>query len=1629
MLRKKPHQDLQNSLNRFADLGRDPVSRAKHFRNAYECLSVQERRQLFEGFSFEIFHLIDALFLAHYDAAIVDPQTIADVESALWILEQAMCCAPELVGKGWQKNGIEFVLKMALHPDNVLAVRKLAIRLFLIWYQELAMFGHTTRCLDTVFKCCLPHFPLRNRAQSDQLLLSYCEGASIFVDDVPSSSSSTSSSSNVRHPHAGSSSASSSVPICSAGGGGADVRPARALPIVQPELVEPSTAAAGNANNGANHQQQMLLQHHHHSHHHHHHHQQQPSSQLSYHQHHSSSSASSVSSSPTNSSSAKLRFRERAQNLQIYLDKFLEYTTRETTKIDWADPARRADTVSFMLDRVIVAYIFEVFPDAETNGVDVFGGWDGTSADEAEEEGGGTGTDADGAIVQPMLDTVDPIIIARYWLIRWIINIASESKFNAGANGRAAPPPSLALFKQALFSSQRASNVLLTLMREAFRLPLACCIVIQKVLDLVRHWLLQREFPPFVESGVVSIEHWSVLLIHMLFSFFRSPYLSSPGDRLQTAITIAHSILQIARDLANPSSTILARPLSKTVWQELIKELGAAVELTTAKSDAFGQATAGGLARTLLSVYIFVSVIREVRLVDEQRMWDDALAVFRACIWGQMVEQWAHVVDSMTRALVLNLFAIDVSTHQQHEAAVPSSLGGGGAGDEPVPPSSFCVAIPPSYSSQIGTLSESASSTGSSTSFRRVHAVQHQGQQLQAVQPMATRGGALDRSNESCYSGSGSGSILATEEDSHHCAIVSGGTSNGGGSGGDVVQGVIQSTGNAALWLRAWMRVLCLVDPGGGGEARHAQLAVQTIGRSIDTLVQVGCANQLVHWLCALLIRRLQIVAEQPHAIPVLFTVLISAEPPDLERAYILRQLLNCVAQDELAPLVLDHIPALHNFEDMAVISTDTIATLQKLVRNHEFSSRAIRVASLLSLNHPDAEKILLQLLEQRQFQIDTHSLVLCLNALSLLVLERADAPLFERLFALMLGQQSTTTATLLPVFCANLSSSITLGFHSQLVHSLIQSLARVKHLRIANELKWHMCAVFARHSISLHWSNLADKFVATGDDFFEGFVIRLSGQWPLPGFPVTQWNSLPPSAMMATPTTATTAQHDHQQQQANVGDGDQLQQQQMVTFMETEGAMLILDKDSNSLWSRTHVGRHCYRMQPICMEEEAESPVEEWLNSLAYPRQNGGAAPSLQQAKAASVRQKSSSFGAPIDPFQDLPRPSMRSVSFCANNHQQQQMLPHFDITGPEMLQFVQSSNRCPDERLIGQDERHLAEKCRNKNIHNGTNIGDNDDFGDADAGTSADAVERRGWCRFAASFGLLARLRHAPSNFHREIRHLDLAQCREVHKVAVIYVAKDQQDKQSILSNNTGSEAFNNFVDGLGWTVQIGSPHFNGYTGGLPNGQIVPYFCSANTELIFHVSTLLNGDNTQRLKHLGNDEVHVVWSENNSKPYRRDLIATRFCDVLIVLYLASPVLLRVHIEVQDERLHFGPLFDGACIHVLQAASLVRETVLNASRAYRTLRVDCDRPNKHREKLFREKKQMLTHHPLASALVRLMLSPPAKKGGGTNFNGSSSGRSSRTTTTTTAAAGNGGGQRRNGTELNQQQQQLHGKA
>lgn len=55
------------------------------------------------------------------------------------------------------------------------------------------------------------------------------------------------------------------------------------------------------------------------------------------------------------------------------------------------------------------------------------------------------------------------------------------------------------------------------------------------------------------------------------------------------------------------------------------------------------------------------------------------------------------------------------------------------------------------------------------------------------------------------------------------------------------------------------------------------------------------------------------------------------------------------------------------------------------------------------------------------------------------------------------------------------------------------------------------------------------------------------------------------------------------------------------------------------------------------------------------------------------------------------------------------------------------------------------------------------------------------------------------------------------------------------------------------------------------------------------------------QQTRHLGNDEVHIVWSEH-SKDYRRGIIPTEFCDVLIVIYPLLNNLFRIQVSKKPE-------------------------------------------------------------------------------------------------------------------------------
>ncbi|KAK6054004.1 Rap/ran-GAP [Cooperia oncophora] len=380
-----------------------------------------------------------------------------------------------------------------------------------------------------------------------------------------------------------------------------------------------------------------------------------------------------------------------------------------------------------------------------------------------------------------------------------------------------------------------------------------------------------------------------------------------------------------------------------------------------------------------------------------------------------------------------------------------------------------------------------------------------------------------------------------------------------------------------------------------------------------------------------------------------------------------------------------------------------------------------------------------------------------------------------------------------------------------------------------------------------------------------------MENQFPLPGFNVSKWNSVE-----STPTKPNDTQ----------------------VFVQKDSAIIGVNKEQQlEVTTRTVVGRHCWVLEPHKTERKEWRNVNAWLQKEAQRGRRAG-------------RDSVGILGAMDDPFDALPR--------------QSNVVP--SKAPPEWMAIVEDSRRQP------QPLKPLppsAAKSAPSRLHE--------------------------WRSVAASLGFVPNVSEVPLNFSRDLKHLDQTCAREVHKVAVIYVADGQEDKQSILSNTTASPCFERFVaviyvaDGqedkqsilsnttaspcferfvseLGWQVRIGRGH-EGYPGGLPYDTEAPYYAAPDTELIFHVSTHLTGDATQKWKHIGNDEVHVVWSEH-SKPYRRETIATKFCDVLIVLERADAKMYRVRVETVSA-LEFGPLYDGAIVGSEELAELVRLTVV----------------------------------------------------------------------------------------------------
>ena len=226
---------------------------------------------------------------------------------------------------------------------------------------------------------------------------------------------------------------------------------------------------------------------------------------------------------------------------------------------------------------------------------------------------------------------------------------------------------------------------------------------------------------------------------------------------------------------------------------------------------------------------------------------------------------------------------------------------------------------------------------------------------------------------------------------------------------------------------------------------------------------------------------------------------------------------------------------------------------------------------------------------------------------------------------------------------------------------------------------------------------------------------------------------------------------------------------------------------------------------------------------------------------------------------------------------------------------------------------------------------------------------MESLGWLTAGHGGSDIVHLKSSES-FFRDLRHLDHLKS-DTHKVAVAYVARDQEDSTSVLSNSRGSPEYETFVRGLGWNVPVNS--HQGFLGGIARdgsyGSQIPYFCSATAEMAFHVASMIapgqSAEETvrKRTKHLGNDEVQVVWSEHWRR-YNRDIIPGDFGDVIIIIRPLPDIgMFQVYIERKrgytflNDSPHFvigPPLYNGAVLDAATLAAAVRSAAMGASRS-----------------------------------------------------------------------------------------------
>ena len=227
------------------------------------------------------------------------------------------------------------------------------------------------------------------------------------------------------------------------------------------------------------------------------------------------------------------------------------------------------------------------------------------------------------------------------------------------------------------------------------------------------------------------------------------------------------------------------------------------------------------------------------------------------------------------------------------------------------------------------------------------------------------------------------------------------------------------------------------------------------------------------------------------------------------------------------------------------------------------------------------------------------------------------------------------------------------------------------------------------------------------------------------------------------------------------------------------------------------------------------------------------------------------------------------------------------------------------------------------------------------------------------------------------RSLNQLDLTNGREMIKVGLIYVQEGQEDQIEVLRNDSEgrSPLFSEFVRCVGWPIDVET--HRAYLGGLDpkltTGVTAPYYATSTYELIFHdLTSMPTTDDPQQIhkkRHVGNDNVHIVWSEH-VRDYYPKTIVSEFNDAHIVLYPLSNGLFKVHVFKKENIALFGPLMHGMCISKQLLPVLSRASCLMANKYVRYTHEGYVSPFANRKRLL---SQIVERHKQETTFGMLM--------------------------------------------------------